>query len=191
MMRGKEITVKPHVNKAKYNSVSRPRIRQTKRDRRKIALGSVAAVGACAAVGTVLTDPENGWYKSLRKPDWQPPAAAFPIVWTTLYADIAYVSYKVLADAQARKDTTEFKSYARALGTNLVLNATWCSLFFRGERPVVSTIEAGALAVSSIDLVRRAGKSHPGLGVLLSPYALWTSGATALSGAIAALNPGK
>ena len=169
----------------------RPRNRQTKRDRRRIAIGTVAAVSACAAVGSVLTDPENSWYKSLRKPDWQPPAAAFPIVWTALYAEIAYVSYKVLSDAHARKDTAEFKSYSRALGTNLVLNATWCGLFFRGERPVLSTLEAGALAVSSIDLVRRAGKSRAGLGVLLSPYALWTSGATALSGAIAALNPEK
>ena len=183
--------MKSHVSRSKNSSTRRERTRQSRRDRRKIALGTAAAVGACAAVGTLLTDPENSWYKSLRKPDWQPPAAAFPIVWTALYVDIAYVSYKVLADAHARNDTAEFKGYSRALGTNLALNAAWCGLFFRGERPVVSTIEAGALAASSIDLVRRAGKSHAGLGLLLSPYALWTSGATALSGAIAALNPEK
>lgn len=183
--------MKPTVSRIKISPTRRERTRQSKRDRRKIAIGTIAAVGACAAVGTLLTDPENSWYKSLRKPDWQPPAAAFPIVWTALYADIAYVSYKALADAHERGDAAEFKSYSRALGTNLALNAAWCGLFFRGERPVVSTIEAGALAVSSIDLVRRAGKSHAGLGLLLSPYAVWTSGATALSGAIAALNPGK
>lgn len=172
-------------------SATRLRLHQAKRDRRRIALGAAAAVGTCAAVGTIFTDSENSWYKSLRKPAWQPPAAVFPIVWTALYVDVAYVSYEVLADAHARRDSAEFKSYSRALGTNLVLNATWCGLFFRGERPVISTFEAGALAASSIDLVRRTGKSNAKLGLLLSPYALWTSGATALSGAIAASNPGK
>ena len=48
-----------------------------------------AAVAATAVVGSVATKPDSRWYRSLDLPAWQPPKAAFPIVWTLLYADIA------------------------------------------------------------------------------------------------------
>lgn len=53
---------------------------------------TTAATAATAAAGGVATDPASGWYLRLRKPDWQPPALAFPIVWTALYADLAVAS---------------------------------------------------------------------------------------------------
>jgi predicted metal-dependent RNase len=31
-------------------------------------------------------------YRRLRKPSWQPPDVAFPVVWTALYADVAVTS---------------------------------------------------------------------------------------------------
>ncbi|WP_295689100.1 tryptophan-rich sensory protein [uncultured Brevibacterium sp.] len=158
---------------------------------RRVLLSSAAAVGACAAVGTILTDPSNRWYRSLRKPAWQPPAAAFPIVWTLLYADIAVISALVTADDLEAGNRKAVRNSAIALGTNLVLNAGWTGLFFRGKKPVLSTIEAAALALSSADLVRRAARSAPQRGVVLAPYAAWTGLAVALSASIARLNRGR
>lgn len=151
---------------------------------RHTLLKTGAAVAATAAVGTALTDPENSWYRKLDKPAWQPPKLAFPLAWTALYVDIAVVSALVIADAEEKKRGSAVPDWA-ALGTNLVLNAGWSGLFFRARRPWVAAAGAAALAVSSADLVRRAGKSSPQRGVLLSPYAAWTSFATALSTAIA------
>ena len=59
---------------------------------------TAAATAATAAAGGVATDPESAWYRRLRKPDWQPPAIAFPVVWTALYADLA-VSSAVALDS--------------------------------------------------------------------------------------------
>lgn len=160
----------------------------------RTAWGTTGAVVATAIVGSLLTDPENRWYKNLKKPSWQPPALAFPIVWTALYADIAAISSLVLADAQEKArageqdGTKEAKSYAVALGANLVLNATWSGLFFRSRRPWLAAVESIALAASSIDLARRAGQSSPERGVALAPYGAWTSFAVVLNSAIAHLN---
>jgi len=148
------------------------------------------AVGACAVVGSLLTDPQSRWYRSLRKPSWQPPAAVFPIVWTALYADIAWVSTRAISSAHEGGRPEEARSYARALGVNLALNAAWSGLFFRAQRPALSAVGAGALALSSLDLARRAGRGRALRGWALLPYAAWTAGATALSGEIARLNPG-
>lgn len=163
----------------------------------RTAWGATGAVVATTVAGSLLTDPENRWYKNLRKPSWQPPALAFPIVWTALYADIAAMSSLVLADAQEKAragdqdGAKEAKSYAVALGANLVLNATWSGLFFRSRRPWLAAAEAVALAASSIDLARRAGLSSPERGVALAPYGAWTSFASVLNTSIAYLNRGS
>jgi uncharacterized protein YbjT (DUF2867 family)/tryptophan-rich sensory protein len=162
----------------------------TRRWTRVFSLTAVS-VAACAAVGSVLADPQNSWYRSLRKPAWQPPGAAFPIVWTALYADIAAISSLMIADELEAGHVRRARSHMVALGTNLVLNAGWCGLFFRSRRPGLSAVWAGALAVSSADLVRRAAESAPQRGVLLAPYAAWNGFATVLSGTIAGMNRGR
>ncbi len=55
--------------------------------------GTALAVTAAAATGSVASPNRTpGWYDRLRKPSFQPPKAAFPIAWTSLYADIAVTS---------------------------------------------------------------------------------------------------
>ena len=52
-----------------------------------------AAALTTAVVGGLASRPaQSAWYASLRKPSFQPPRQAFPIVWPILYADIAAVS---------------------------------------------------------------------------------------------------
>lgn len=156
----------------------------TTRRSRHTLLKTGAAVAVTATVGTALTDPENSWYRKLDKPAWQPPKLDFPLAWTVLYLDIAVVSALVIADAEEKKRGSSAPDWV-VLGTNLVLNAGWCGLFFRARRPWVAAAGAAALAVSSADLTRRAWKSSPQRGVLLSPYAAWTGFATVLSTSIA------
>jgi benzodiazapine receptor len=165
--------------------------RQRRARRRRTAVRVTTAVGACAVVGSLLTDPKSRWYQSLEKPSWQPPPAAFPIVWTALYADIAWVSSRAISAAREGGRPQDARSYARALGVNLALNAAWSGLFFRAQQPALSAVGAGALALSSADLARRAGRGRALRGWALAPYVAWTTLATALSGEIARLNPGK
>ena len=155
---------------------------------RRTLLRTGLGVAAAAAVGTIATDPNSRWYRRLDKPSWQPPAAAFPIVWTALYTDIAAISALTIADLHELDRDDERKQYIAALATNLVLNAGWTAAFFRSHRLPFATVVAAALAASSADLTRRAGKVDVEKGVALAPYAVWTGFATVLSAALARRN---
>lgn len=143
-------------------------------------LATATGVGACMSFGTWASDPNSLYYKNLTKPSWNPPNKVFPIVWTTLYTDIAVTSGHALARAR-ELSPKDARTYALALGTNLVLNATWSYSFFRAHKLGFAALHAGALAVSSADLVRRTYKLSKPAGIALAPYAAWTGFATALS----------
>jgi benzodiazapine receptor len=147
-----------------------------------------AAVAATAVAGSLAARSDTLWYRTLRKPKFQPPAAAFPIVWTLLYADIAVASAHVIDKLEGSARRPEAQVYGAALGINLVLNASWTWVFFRAERPRLATLHSAVLAASSADLVRRAAAADPRAGAALAPYAAWTGFATVLAGRIAALN---
>lgn len=51
---------------------------------------AAAAVAATAVVGARAVDADSAWYKALDKPQWQPPSWAFGVVWTPLYASVAW-----------------------------------------------------------------------------------------------------
>lgn len=165
------------------NEVARPA------PRGKILLGVGSAVAACAVAGSILSDPDGQWYRKLRKPAWQPPNIAFPIVWTTLYGVIAASSTATIADLIDEGYDEEAATFAKALGVNLVLNAGWSGLFFRAKNLPLATAGAAALAASSVDLARRAANEGKGKAVALGAYAAWTVFATVLSGTVARLNP--
>ena len=145
-------------------------------------------VAACAVAGSLLTDPENAWYRRLRKPSWQPPALAFPVVWTALYAVITVAATSAIADLEEEGRQEEADAFKTALPVNLALNAGWSGLFFRARSPELATAGSAALAASSIDLARRGAAAGAGKAIGLSAYAAWCGFATLLSGTIARLN---
>ena len=155
---------------------------------------SLAAVAATSVAGGLATAPDPPWYQALDKPAWQPPGAAFPLVWTALYADIAAVSALTLEELDRREAEgddgagRERRAYGQALALNLVLNASWSASFFRSRRPLLAAVHSAALTVSSADLVRRAGRVRGTRGWVLSPYVAWCGFATVLSSEIARRN---
>lgn len=133
---------------------------------------------AAAVVGTLGTDPTSSWYRTLRKPRWQPPGAAFPVAWTALYAMIGYGAGQAIVQEQ---DPQQRRTLGLVFAADLVANAGWCWTFFTAHRigPAVGVISA--LDVLNVDLVRRAWRADPRAGVALLPYTAWTAFATALN----------
>ena len=146
------------------------------------------SVAACAVVGSIATTPGSGWYRRLRKPRWQPPPAAFPVVWTSLYAAITVAATATIAELEDQGREAEAAAFWKGLAVNLALNAGWSVVFFRLHRLPAATLWAALLAASSTDLARRAAAAGPGKAVALGAYAGWTVFATGLSGAVARLN---
>ncbi|MDV3221312.1 tryptophan-rich sensory protein [Intrasporangium sp.] len=159
-----------------------------------------AAVTTSAVIGSLATKPDSRWYRSLDLPAWQPPKAAFPIVWTLLYADIAASAAAALTGIDRRPDEegaggrhaggireavpSARQSYLAALGTNLVLNSGWSLLFWRGRTPGGAALESAVLTASGADLVRRTTAVNSVAGRALVPYVVWTGFATVLSAEI-------
>ncbi len=151
--------------------------------------GTALATAATAVIGGLASRPANSpWYENLKKPPYQPPRQAFPIVWPVLYADIAAVSAATIDDLEERGRTDERRAYIAALITNLILNGSWSWLFFNRRWLGTSAIAAGVLAVSSADLTRRSMAVRGAKAAPMAAYTAWTSFATALSTHIWALN---
>jgi tryptophan-rich sensory protein len=145
---------------------------------------TAAGVSAAAAAGSAVTKPGSAWYRSLEKPAWQPPAAAFPIVWTSLYALIAIAAARALN----RLPPAERRRFWRTYAVNLGLNAGWSGVFFGARRPGLALAEIVALNSSNIALLRRTWSTDRVAGLALLPYVAWTGFATVLNGSIAARN---
>jgi benzodiazapine receptor len=158
---------------------------------RVLTLVKTAGVtAATAAIGGLASGPavQSDWYEKLRKPSFQPPKQAFPIVWPLLYADIAAVSAATIDELDDRGEGREARTFSGLLALNLILNGSWSWLFFNRRRLGASAVLAGALAVSSADLTRRAVRVKGAPAKALWPYPLWCAFATALSSRIWWLN---
>ncbi|OPX06691.1 TspO/MBR family protein [Mycobacterium sp. AT1] len=158
---------------------------------RPLTLAKTAgAAAATAVIGGLATGPavQSNWYQTLRKPSFQPPRQAFPIVWPLLYADIAVVSAATIDELGERGARQEAKTFTGLLALNLLLNGSWSWLFFNRRQLGPSAVLAGALAVSSADLTRRAVRVNGAPARALWPYPLWCAFATALSSCIWWLN---
>ncbi|OBI93840.1 TspO protein [Mycobacterium alsense] len=151
--------------------------------------GTALAVAAAAGVGSVASPARTPvWFARIRKPRYQPPSAVFPVVWTTLYTDIAATSAVTIDRFRAAGRDDKARGYIAALGANLVLNAGWSWLFFRYHKLGASALGAAVLAASSADLVRRAAEADPRAAAALAPYPAWCGFATVLSADIWRLN---
>ena len=149
---------------------------------RSILAATTVAVAAAAGTGSIAAPRRvPAWYSRLRKPPYQPPGAAFPLVWTLLYGDIAATSAVAIDRLRAAEQHDRARRYAAALGVNLLLNSGWSWLFFRYHKLGASALGAAALTASSTDLARRAAQADQRAGAALSPYPLWCAFATVLA----------
>ncbi|ART73437.1 TspO protein [Mycobacterium dioxanotrophicus] len=150
---------------------------------------SASAALATAVVGGLASRPaQSPWYAELRKPSFQPPRQAFPVVWPLLYTDIAAVSATTLDTLRAENRDDQARAFSAALAANLVMNAGWSWIFFSQKRLGTAAVVAAALTASSADLTRRAVAAQGPRGAVLAPYPLWCAFATALSTRIWMLN---
>jgi benzodiazapine receptor len=156
----------------------------------KTLVTTAGAVFASATLGGLASRPaQSAWYARLKKPSFQPPRQAFPIVWPVLYADIAAVSASTLDDLRDH-DRDQARTYAALLAANLALNAGWTWLFFTRRQLGASALAAAVLTASSADLTRRAIATRGPVGAALGLYPAWCAFATVLSTRIWQLNRG-
>lgn len=152
------------------------------------AVGLIAwlvATFTAAGLGGYATGTSVGdWYQHIAKPAWTPPDWVFGPVWTTLYALMASAAWLVWRRGG-------FRVAGRALAlfiVQLVLNAVWSVLFFGVQRPDLAAVEVAALWLAILATIMAFWRHSRPAAILLVPYLLWVSYASALNIAIAYLN---
>jgi tryptophan-rich sensory protein len=151
---------------------------------RPVAVAAASTL-AVAAVGTTLTDL-GPWYQSLAKPWWQPPGPAFGAIWTVIYA-LATAS-AVIGWRDARQGATR-EWLIGLFALNGFLNVLWSFLFFRLHRPDWALFESAALWLSVLLLIVILARFSRVASLLLWPYLLWVTIATALDYEVVRMNP--
>ena len=140
-----------------------------------------AFVLAVAIIGSLAATSASDTYEELEKPPFAPPTWVYSPVWTVLYIALAISGWRAFL---AGADAAELTLY----GFGLVLNALWTPLFF-----VLDEFELALLDLVLLDIVVAVTmvlfwQRSKLAGALQAPYLAWILFATALNGAIVALN---
>lgn len=130
--------------------------------------------------------PPGEWYEALAKPAWTPAGWVFPLVWTTLYLLMGTAVWLVWR----RADPQSGRRRALALfGVQLLLNAAWTPTFFGAKAILPALVVIVALWVAILATAIAFRRVSGLAALLLMPYLVWVSIATALNFEIWRLNP--
>jgi tryptophan-rich sensory protein len=137
-----------------------------------------------AAIGGAASIQAGPFYTQLARPDWAPPSFLFGPVWTVLYALMgiaAWLVWRVGGFRAAKSALTLFL-------VQLALNALWSWLFFGWHRGALAFADILVLWTLIVATSVAFWRIKPLAGVLLVPYLLWVSFASALNYAVWQLN---
>jgi len=136
--------------------------------------------GTLGALSTRTAIPT--WYRTLEKPEWNPPPWIFGPVWTALYALMGTAAWLVWRTDRptSHRSRQALAVYAAQLG----LNALWSPVFFGAKRIDLALAIITSMLVLITATIQRFYRVRPLASLLLIPYLAWTAFATALNAAI-------
>jgi tryptophan-rich sensory protein len=126
-------------------------------------------------------------YRQLDKPRFTPPPEIIPVVWTSLYALIAWSGWRVWSAAPSRDRNAALRLWM----SQLAANAKWSKLFFGEHRPALALTDVIALEGAIISYIAAARKVDRAAAAAFIPYAAWVAYCAALNTEILRRNPAR
>ncbi len=139
---------------------------------------------ACASTGAFLTKLDD-WYFSLNQPSWKPPDPAFGLIWSLIFSFCAAAAWLSWNSARTHKRKM---LYLTLYVLNGGLNILWSYLYFTLHRPDWSLIDCIPLWLSVLSLIVFQWRDSKTASILISPYLVWVTIATALNWQTVVLN---
>jgi benzodiazapine receptor len=133
---------------------------------------------AAGALGALATD--SSFYRELPLPGWAPPGWVFGPVWLALYTMMGLAAWRVWTRPPSAERARALAAYA----IQLALNAAWTPVFFGLRSPIGGLIVIVVLWFAIVSTIRRFHHASRGAALLLVPYLVWVTFATALNAAI-------
>ena len=140
---------------------------------------------AAAAVGAVASIQAKSFYSQLVQPSWAPPPGIFGPVWTALYTLMGIAAWLVWRSGGFGPNRQALTLFL----LQLAFNALWSWLFFNWNLGVMSLADIAILATLIVATLISFRRVNPLAGMLLIPYLLWVSFASALNYSLWQLNP--
>jgi benzodiazapine receptor len=152
-----------------------------------LALSVFIAVSVIVAgVGAAIILPSlDGWYDTLRKPDWTPPNWLFSWVWNGLYVLTALAAWLVWRERRWGGVSLPLTLFA----LQFVLNVVWSDFFFAKHAPDIAFVEILFLWVAALATLLAFWQVTAVAGALLVPYLAWVTFAAALNYTVWRMNP--
>ncbi len=149
-----------------------------------VACGVSLSAGLIGSLAMFNGDFET-WYPTLVKPAFTPPGWVFGPVWTVLYLLMGAAAFLVWQKG------LRLRAVRVALVwflIQLVLNALWSPVFFGLHRIGWALVVIVLLWAAIVITIRCFSRVSSAAALLLIPYLLWVSFATALNAALWQLN---
>ncbi len=128
----------------------------------------------------------DDWYRSLRRPPWQPPDALFGIAWSYNFTVIVVAGIVVALHGS----NTQRWTWLVALAVSVVAALLWAWLFYVRHALWASSVALLVATVVTVAVVWAAWTTRWWAGAILIPYILWLAVATSLAMGYAQRNPG-
>ncbi|MCU0235678.1 MAG: tryptophan-rich sensory protein [Acidobacteria bacterium] len=149
-------------------------------------LASVVACQLAGALGTIFTSSAiPAWYAGLKKPAFTPPNWLFAPMWISLYLLMALAAWLVWQKGLAHPGVRQALAVFIA---QLLLNALWSPVFFGLRAPLAGAAVIVLLWLAIALTILLFWRISRPAALLLIPYLLWVSLATALNISIYLLN---
>lgn len=147
---------------------------------------SLLVCQAAGFLGSLATTPSiPNWYRNLAKPSFTPPSWVFGPAWVTLYVMMGIALFLVWRRGAAAPGV---KTALILFFVQLALNSLWSVLFFGLHQPFWAFIEIIILWIFILLTLIAFRRISLPAGLLLLPYLLWVTFASALNFAIWRLN---
>ena len=140
---------------------------------------------AIYAIGSGLwVNSGDGFYRSLKRPFWQPPDFLFGIAWP--YNFLVLIIAGIIIANNARN---LFRlSYTVAFAFSVITALVWAHSFYIQHNLTLAAISLAVTALLTVPMVAIAFQTDWKIGLALIPYQLWLIVATSLSVGYKVLN---
>ncbi len=120
------------------------------------------------------------WYRSLRKPGFNPPDAVFPVAWLAIESTLAWSGYRMMRNPASSERNVSLA----LLAANVIGIGAWSRLFFGSKDLALSTVASATLGISAAGYVAQAAKVDQRAAAAGVPLVIWVAFATFLTASI-------
>ena len=125
----------------------------------------------------VWVSSSPGWYASLKRPPWQPPAFIFGLIWPYNFIMLGVAAINVAQLLNRIQTISWLTLFALSITAALI----WAYQFYVPHNLTFAAIALGVAALLTIPVLYLTFKASLLVGILLIPYQLWVVIATTLA----------